>query len=58
LVRRPIRGAVSRAVSRLVAGLSVVDAVWIAAVGRPWIALVAMGGFVATVLAQRYVPGT
>jgi 4-hydroxybenzoate polyprenyltransferase len=58
LVRRPFRGAVSRAVSRLVAGLSVVDAVWVAAVGRPWIALVAIGGFVATVLAQRYVPGT
>ena len=58
LVRRPAAGAVSRAVSWLIAGISLVDAAFIA--GADALAPVALAvlGFAATLVAQRYVAGT
>jgi 4-hydroxybenzoate polyprenyltransferase len=58
LARRPMPGAVSRAVGILIAGISLVDAALLAAAGAIVPALVAVGGFAATLLLQRYIPGT
>ena len=52
--RRDIR----RAVVSLIAGISLLDAVLIAGAGDPWRAAWAVGGFVLTLLFQRWVPGT
>jgi UbiA prenyltransferase family protein len=58
LAKRPIPTAVPRAVVTLIAGISLVDAAFLASVGAVNAALVAVAGFVATVLLQRYVAGT
>ena len=58
LVRRPVAGAVSRAVSWLIAGISLVDAAFLAGTGAVAAAALAILGCVATLAAQRYVAGT
>jgi 4-hydroxybenzoate polyprenyltransferase len=58
LALRPVPGAVSRAVGMLIAGISLVDAVMLARSGAVAPALVAMAGFPATLLLQKYIPGT
>ncbi len=51
-------GDVPLAVVTLIAGIALLDAVYIAAAGAPFAALVAAALFVVTRVAQRYVPGT
>jgi 4-hydroxybenzoate polyprenyltransferase len=58
LVRRPVAGAVSRAVSWLIAGISLVDAAFLAGAGAVMVAALAIVGGAATLAAQRYVAGT
>jgi 4-hydroxybenzoate polyprenyltransferase len=58
LARRPVAGSVSRAVGWLIAGISLCDAAILASTGAIMPALVAIGGFVLTLIAQKYVPGT
>ena len=58
LAKRPTAAAVPRAVVTLIAGISLVDAAFLASVGAVNAALVAVAGFAATVLLQRYVAGT
>lgn len=58
LVRRPAAGAVSRAVSWLIAGISLVDAAFLAGAGASVAAALAILGCAATLAAQRYVAGT
>jgi hypothetical protein len=58
LVRRPAAGAVSRAVSWLIAGISLVDMAFLAGAGAVTPAAAAILGFAATLAAQRYVAGT
>jgi 4-hydroxybenzoate polyprenyltransferase len=58
LAARPIPGAVPQAVSVLIAGISLLDAALLAAVGARTPALVAMLGFPTTLVLQRYIPGT
>jgi hypothetical protein len=58
LARRPSPGAVLRAVARLIAGISLVDAAFLASVGAIVPALVAIIGLTTTLAAQKYVPGT
>jgi 4-hydroxybenzoate polyprenyltransferase len=58
LARRPVAGSVSRAVGWLIAGISLCDAAILASTGAIVPALAAIGGFVLTLIAQKYVPGT
>jgi 4-hydroxybenzoate polyprenyltransferase len=58
LARRPIAGAVPRAVGWLIAGISLVDAAMLAGVAATVPALLAIAGFAATLAAQKYVAGT
>ena len=58
LARRPAPGAVPRAVAALIAGVSLVDAALSASAGASAPALLALTGFAATVLLQRYIAGT
>jgi len=58
LAKRPTVAAVPRAMVTLIAGISLVDAAFLASVGAVNAALVALAGFAATVLLQRYVTGT
>ena len=58
LAARPMPGAVPRAVSLLIAGISLLDAALLAAAGEAVPALTALLGFPATLLLQRYIPGT
>ncbi len=58
LAKRPGVGAVSRSVGWLIAGISLCDAAIMASVGAVVPALVAVGGFVLTLVAQKYVAGT
>jgi 4-hydroxybenzoate polyprenyltransferase len=58
LARRPVAGSVSRAVGWLIAGISLCDAAILASTGAIMPALAAIGGFVLTLIAQKYVPGT
>jgi 4-hydroxybenzoate polyprenyltransferase len=58
LARRPFSGAVPRAVGWLIAGIALVDAVFLASIGSILPALAAVAGFGATLLLQRYVAGT
>ncbi len=58
LAKRPTPDAVPRAVVTLIAGISLVDAAFLASVGAVNAALIAVAGFAATVLLQRYVAGT
>jgi 4-hydroxybenzoate polyprenyltransferase len=58
LARRPVAGSISRAVGWLIAGISLCDAAILASTGAIMPALAAIGGFVLTLVAQKYVPGT
>ena len=51
-------GDIPRAVVSLIAGISLLDAMLIAAVGQSMLAVVALAAFVLTLLLQRVVPGT
>ena len=58
LIRRRGPGDIPRAVVRLIAGICLLDALVVAAAGSAGLALLCVGGFVLTLLGQRYVPGT
>jgi 4-hydroxybenzoate polyprenyltransferase len=58
LARRPMAGAVSRAVGRLIAGISLVDATFIANAGAIAYAWVAIVGFVLTLALHKRIAGT
>jgi 4-hydroxybenzoate polyprenyltransferase len=57
-LRRRRQGDVPRAVVSLIAGISLVDALFLATTGDWRVTLVAIGCFVATLLTQRWVSGT
>jgi len=54
--RRP--GDIPRAVISLIAGISLLDAMLIAAAGAPALAVLALAGFGVTLFLQRYISGT
>jgi 4-hydroxybenzoate polyprenyltransferase len=58
LARRPVAGAVSQAVGRLIAGISLVDATFLAGAGAIAYALVAIVGFVLTLALHKRIAGT
>jgi 4-hydroxybenzoate polyprenyltransferase len=58
LAKRPSAGAVPRAAGCLIAGISLCDAAILASIDAMEPALVAVGGFLLTLAAQKYVPGT
>jgi UbiA prenyltransferase family len=58
LSRRPSTGSVGRAVGRLIAGISLVDAAALASLEILPAACAALAGFVATLIAQKYVAAT
>src|SRR5262245_56856909 len=58
LARRPVPGSVSRAVGRLIAGISLCDAGILASVGAAAPAMLAVAGFFATLIAHKYIAGT
>lgn len=58
LARRRSAGSVPRAVGWLIAGISLCDAAILASVGAIAPALAAIAGFVATLIAQKYIAGT
>jgi 4-hydroxybenzoate polyprenyltransferase len=58
LAKRPMPGAVPRAVGALIAGISLVDATFLAGIGAIMPAFAAVAGFVATMALQRYIAGT
>jgi 4-hydroxybenzoate polyprenyltransferase len=58
LARRPVPKSVPYAVGLLVAGLSLVDASFLASVGAITASVIAVGGFAATLVLQRYIAGT
>jgi hypothetical protein len=58
LAKRPMPGAVSRAVALLIAGISLVDAALLASIGAVVPAFIASVGFVATLMLQKYIAGT
>jgi len=57
-IRRRAPGDIPRAVVSLIAGISLVDAVLVAAAGEGVLALLCVGGFALTLGMQRYVAGT
>ncbi len=58
LAKRPMAGAVSRAVGFFIAGVSLVDAALLASVGAIPAALIATAAFAATLALQRSIAGT
>jgi 4-hydroxybenzoate polyprenyltransferase len=58
LARRPMPGAVPRAVVSLIAGIALVDAAILMALGASMVAFVAVVFFLLTLALQRLVPGT
>ena len=58
LTRRLTAGAVSHAVGRLIAGISLVDATFLAGAGAIAYALVAIVGFVLTLALHKRIAGT
>lgn len=58
LVRRRQPGDIPRAVISLIAGISLLDGLLIAATGQFGVALLAVAGFAITLFLQRYVSGT
>lgn len=58
LMMRPGPKAIGRVVTLLIAGICLLDALFIAGVGQPVWAILAMLGFAVTLGAQRLVPGT
>jgi hypothetical protein len=57
-LRRRAKGDVPRAVVSLIAGISLLDALLIAAAGAPALAVLALAGFGVTLFFQRYITGT
>ena len=57
-LRRRAKGDVPRAVVSLIAGISLLDALLIAAAGAPALAVLALAGFGVTLYFQRYIAGT
>ena len=57
-LRRRAKGDVPRAVVSLIAGISLLDALLIAAAGAPALAVLALAGFGVTLFFQRYIAGT
>jgi MFS family permease len=55
---KPDRVNVPRAVVSLIAGVCLLDAVFIAAAGHAWLALLAACAFLLTLALQRHIPGT
>jgi hypothetical protein len=51
-------GSVSRAIGRLIAGISLCDAAILASFDAITPALIAIGGFLVTLISQKYVAGT
>jgi len=58
LLRRRRPGDVGRAVIALIAGIALLDAMFLAVAGRPQMAPVALGCFAATLMLQRWISGT
>jgi len=58
LIKRPRAGAVSRAVGWLIAGISLVDAAFLAGAGAIGAACWAVGGFAATLALHKQIAGT
>jgi len=58
LAKRPMPGAVSRAVGLLIAGISLVDAAFLAALGQIVPSLLAIVAFGSTLALQKYIAGT
>lgn len=58
LIKRPMIGAVSRAVAWLIAGISLVDSAFLAGVGAVVPAIWAVAGFGATLVLQKHIAGT
>jgi hypothetical protein len=58
LMVRPGRANIPRVVSVLIAGICLLDALFIAGAGQPLLALPAALGFPLTLLFQRSIPGT
>lgn len=58
LLRRRAKGDIPRAVVSLIAGISLLDAMLIAASGATNLALLALAGFAVTLFFQRYIAGT
>ncbi len=58
LAKRPVAGSVPRAVGWLIAGISLADAAILASVDAIGPASVAVVGFIATLIAQKYIAGT
>lgn len=57
-IRRRAAGDIPKAVISMIAGISLVDAIFIAATGSIGLALLAVAGFATTLLLQRVVSGT
>ena len=57
-VKRRGPGDIPRAVVSLIAGMCLLDAILIAGSGQPMVAIYAVGGFVLTLLFQKFVSGT
>ena len=57
-VKRRQPGDIPRAVVSLIAGISLLDALLIAGVGEPGLAILGVAGFLLTLGLQRFVPGT
>jgi hypothetical protein len=58
LALRKQPGSIGRAVVSLIAGISLVDAIFVAGSGKPWLALLCVFAFGCTLLLQRWVRGT
>ncbi|MBU3078984.1 UbiA family prenyltransferase [Sphingomonas quercus] len=58
LMMRPGPKAIGKVVALLIAGICLLDALFVAGAGQPGWAVLAMLGFVVTLAAQRIIPGT
>lgn len=58
MLRRRLPGDIGVAVSVLIAGICVVDAIFLASAGETVLAWWALAGFVLTLFLQRFIPGT
>ena len=58
LVRRRAPGDIPRAVGGMIAGIALLDAMLITAMGESAIAVLAIAGFGLTLVFQRFIPGT
>jgi len=58
LLRRRRQGDIGRAVGSMIAGIALLDAMFLAVAGRPGAAALALGCFVVTLVLQRWVRGT